>query len=153
MSTLRVRHIIESMNSQERAELKKFLPANTKMPELLAAKVPSGIISSLPKGDAYSILGCTAEEMLRLASSDIEIEGLLTLLQVAVPTLDDRKIRKSVTTQPFLDCLVATRKKLETVLRADGELKYEEEVVWGTVAGHPDMWNQTQVFEVKSSGE
>lgn len=153
MSTLRVRFIIESMNSQQRAELKKLLPTNTKVPEFATAKMPSGIISALPKGEAYSLLGCTTEEMLRLPSSEIEIEGLLTLFKLAVPTLDDGKIRKSITTQPFLDCLITTRKKLEAVLRPDGELKYEEEIAWGSVAGHPDMWNQTQVFEVKTSGE
>jgi deoxyribonuclease-4 len=141
------------MNSLQRAELKKLLPSNTKLPEFPAAKIPSGIISALPKGESYSLLGCTAEEMLRLPSSEIDVEGLLTLLKLAVPTLDETKIRKSTTTQPFLDSLIATRKKLEAVFREDGELKYEEEVVWGSVAGHPDMWNKTQVFEVKCSGE
>ena len=153
MSTLRVRQILEGMNSLQRAELKKLLPSNTRLPEFPAAKVPSGIVSALPKGDAYSLLGIAAEEMLRLPSSEIDVDGLLTLLKLSVPELDEGKIRRSITTRPFIESLVATRKKLEAVLRNDGELKYEEEVVWGSVAGHPDMWNNTQVFEVKCSGE
>ncbi len=153
MSTLRVRQLIEAMDSQKRAELKKLLPSATRLPEFPAAKVPSGIISALPKSDAYSILGRVAEEMLRLPSAQIELEGLLGALSFYEPSLNETKVRNSVTTQPFLDSLVETRKKLEKVLRSDGELKFEEEVTWGSVAGHPDMWNKTQVFEVKCTGE
>ena len=153
MSSLRVRHILENMDSQKRAELKKFLPSNTRLPEFASAKIPSGIISALPKEEAYSILGKVAEEMLRLPSADIELEGMITLLQLYAPHMDEAKVRKSVTTQPFIDCLIETRTKLEKVLRADGELKFEEEVVGEFVQGHPDMWNKTQIFEVKCSGE
>jgi deoxyribonuclease-4 len=67
----------------------------------------------------------------------------------------ESKLRKSVTTQPYLDCVKATRVSLEAVLRstaAEGPLKFEEEIVFGSVAGHPDMWNKTQVFEVKTTG-
>ena len=153
MSTLRVRQILEAMDSQKRAELKKLLPTNTKLPELPPAKVPSGILSALPKSESYSLLGKAAEEVLRLPSTEIDLELLLGLLQAWVPTLDVGKIRRSVTAQPFIECLVETRKKMEKVLRQDGEMKFEDEVVWGSVAGHPDMWNTTQVFEVKCSGE
>jgi deoxyribonuclease IV len=156
MSTLRVRQILEAMDSQKRAELKKLLPSKTALPELPAAKMPSGILSSLPKDNAYSILGCVAEEMLRLPSSDIDLDCLLTALHIHCSSFDataEAKIRKSTTTKPFVDSLITTRKKLEAVLRPDGELKFEEEVTWGAVSGHPDMWNRTQVFEVKCSGE
>lgn len=156
MSTLRVRQILEAMDTQKRAELKKLLPPNTKLPEFAPAKVPSGITSALPKEEAYSILGHVAEEMLRLPSNDIDLECLLTTLRMQCSSFQDAqeaKVKKSVTTQPFLDSLIETRKKLEKVLRQDGDLKFEEEVTWGSVSGHPDMWNKTQVFEVKCSGE
>lgn len=156
MSTLRVRQILEAMDSQKRAELKKLLPLKTKLPEFPAAKMPSGILSALPKEESYSILGHVAEEMLRLPSSDIDLDCMLSTIRVYCDTFNEvaeAKVRKSVTTQPFLDSLVETRKKLEAVLRPDGELKFEEEVTWGAVSGHPDMWNRTQVFEVKCSGE
>lgn len=153
MSNYRVRYILENMDSQKRADLKKLLPSNTRLPELPAAKIPSGIISALPKEECYSILGKAAEEMLRLPSTEIDIDGLLTVLTLHTSSLDEEKIRRSTTTQPFIDCLVETRKKLESVLRQDGELKYEEEVVGDHVEGHPDMWNKTQIFEVKCSGE
>ncbi len=156
MSTLRVRQILEAMDSQKRAELKKLLPSKTNLPDFPPAKIPSGILGSLPKEESYSILGHVAEELLRLPSSEIDLDCLLSTLHVYCPLFDDvaeAKVRRSVTTQPFVDCLVETRKKLEAVLRQDGELKFEEEVTWGAVSGHPDMWNQTQVFEVKCSGE
>lgn len=156
MSTMRVRQIIENMDSQKRAELKKLLPSNTKLPVFPAAKIPSGIISALPKEGAYSILGQVAEELLRLPSSDIDLEMLIAAIHIHYPSLDETmegKIKRSITTQPFLDSLVETRKKLEKVLRADGELHYEDVVSFGSVEGHPDMWNKTQVFEVKCSGE
>jgi deoxyribonuclease-4 len=156
MSTLRVRQILEAMDSQKRAELKKLLPPKTNLPELSAAKMPSGILSALPKDECYSILGHVAEELLRLPSSDIDLDCLLSTLHVYSDAFDDAadaKVRRSVTTQPFVECLTETRKKLEAVLRQDGELKFEEEVTWGAVSGHPDMWNRTQVFEVKCSGE
>lgn len=154
MSNYRVRYILENMDSQKRAELKKLLPANTRLPELPAAKVPSGILSALPKEECYSILGKAAEEMLRLPSADIDLEGLLSVLTLHAPTLDEGKIRRSTTTNPFVECLVATRKKLESVIRPnEGQMKFEEEVVGDCVEGHPDMWNKTQIFEVKCSGE
>ena len=155
MSTLRVRHILEHMDTQKRAELKKLLPT-AKLPVFEPAKVPSGIVSALPKDEAYSILGRVAEEMLRLPSNEIDLDSLLSTIHLHCPLFNDvseAKVRRSVTTQPFLDCLIETRKKLEKVLRNDGTLKFEEEITWGSVSGHPDMWNQTQVFEIKCSGE
>jgi deoxyribonuclease-4 len=153
MSTMRVRQILEAMDSQKRAELKKLLPSNTRLPEFAAAKIPSGIISALPKEEAYSILGKVAEEMLRLPAADIDLEGMITLLQMHAPQMDVVKVKKSITTLPFIDCLIETRKKLEKVLRNEGELKFEEEIVGDFVEGHPDMWNKTQIFEIKCSGE
>ena len=154
MSNYRVRYILEHMDSQKRAELKKLLPSNTKLPEFSPAKIPSGIISALPKEECYSILGIVAEEMLRLPSRDIDLEGLLSVLTLHAPSLDEGKVKRSTTTQPFVDCLIETRKKMEAVIKAnEGEMKYEEEVTGDCVEGHPDMWNKTQIFEVKCSGE
>ena len=156
MSTLRVRQILESMDSVKRAELKKLLPCKTTVPEFDSAKYPSAILSVLPKEESYSLLGIIAEEMLRLPSDEIDLECLLSAIHShhsGFTTAMETKIKNSVTTQPFLDSLVETRKKLEKVLRNDGELKFEDEVVFDSVAGHPDMWNTTQVFEVKCSGE
>lgn len=153
---MRVRQILESLDSQKRSELKKLLPPKTNLPELPAAKVPSGIISALPKGDAYSILGITAEELLRLPSSDIDVDVLMSALQINCPAFDslmESKARRSTTTQPFVECLIETRKKLEKILRADGDLVYEEAISFEAVEGHPDMANKTQIFEVKCSGE
>lgn len=154
MSTYRVRYILEHMNPQQRANLKKLLPSNTRLPVFPSAKIPSGILGALPKEESYSILGKAAEEMLRLPSAEIDLEGLLSVLTLHAPSLDEGKVRRSTTTQPFVDCLVATRKKMEAVIRPnEGEMKFEEAVTAEYVEGHPDLWNKTQIFEVKCSGE
>jgi deoxyribonuclease-4 len=70
-------------------------------------------------------------------------------------TESEDKVRKSKTTQPFIDCLVVTRREMEKVMRtgtAEGPLRFEEVVVNGSVEGHPDIYNKTQVFEVKLTG-
>ncbi len=154
MSTLRVRQILASLDSVARADLKKLLPPKLALPDLTTERYPSMLLSCLP--DSYSTLGFIAEEMLRLPSSEITLDALIATTYHRVPDLPDEaveKIRKSKTTQPFLDALIRTRKGLEKVLRSDeGPLEFEKEVVYQSVAGHPDMSNKTQVFEVKLTG-
>lgn len=158
--TLRVRHILSNLDPNKRAELKKLLPPKLVMPANETARYPSALLTSLPQDEVgqYAYLGLIAEEVLRLPSTEINLENLIAAVHGRVPEFSavaEAKVRKSTTTQPFLDCLVATRKELEKVLRttdAEGPLRFEEEVVFGSVAGHPDMWNNTQVFEVKFTG-
>ncbi len=156
MSTLRVRSILNSLNPNQRAELKKLLPSTIGVPAMTTHKYPSMLLSCLPKGEEYSLLGFIAEHMLHLPHDDICQDTLIEATRQMYPLLTEEqeaKIRASKTTDPFLSCLIRTRKALEKVLNADaGPLKYEEEVVFQSVAGHPDMWNKTQVFEVKLTG-
>ena len=160
MTTLRVRAILSNLNVEQKTSLKKLLPPKLKAPTAPTHKYPSALLSVLPEDEVgkYAYLGLVTEQLLRFPASEIGVELLLEVLRGTVPECTDTmeaKIRKSVTTQPFLDCVVATRQELEKVLRSteeEGELKVEEEVVSGSVAGHPDLWNTTQVFEIKTTG-
>lgn len=157
-STLRVRSILNSLNVNQKAELKKLLPPTIGVPALPTQKYPSMLLSCLPKGEEYSLLGFIAEHMLHLQPDEISQDTLVAKTREMYPALSDlqeAKIRSSKTTDPFLCSLIKTRKAINKVLRVDeeaGPLKLEEEVVFGSVAGHPDMWNKCQVFEVKLTG-
>lgn len=156
MSTLRVRQILENMDTSKRSELKKLLPIRTTPPELNTSKYPSSLLSNLPTEESYSILGFVAEELLRLPVNDINEQNLVSITRRLCPSFTadkEAKVLASVTTKPFLDCIRVTRRGLEKVLRKeDGDLVFEERVVSGSVEGHPDMRNKTQVFEVKLTG-
>ena len=160
MTTLRVRSILSNLNVEQKTSLKKLLPPKLSVPPVATNKYPSALLSVFPEDEVgkYASLGIFTEQLLRFPSAEINLELLLEVLRGMVSDLteaQEAKLRKSVTTQPFLDCVVATRQELEKVLRTgpeEGELKVEEEVVSGSVAGHPDLWNKTQVFEIKTTG-
>jgi deoxyribonuclease-4 len=158
MSTLRVRQVLENMDTVSKANLRKLLPGKLPVPDVETHRYPSALLSALPEGESYGLLGFIAEHLLRLPSGEIHLEALIKATHELLPTWSaeaEGKVRKSKTTQPFLDCLVATRKEMEKVLRtgeAEGPLKFEEVVTNGSVEGHPDIYNKTQVFEVKLTG-
>lgn len=153
-TTLRVRQILEGLNPSETKLLKKLLPeAQLGVPDLATRPYPSMLLSCLPKGDAYSALGFIAEGMLRLPSGKITVDALISSsVRFGLTAEGEAKVRKSTTTQPFIDSLISTRKGIEKVLDTSSELLYEEEVRHETVSAHPDMYNKTQVFEVKLTG-
>lgn len=155
MATLRVRQIIEGMDSQKRKELKKQLPPKLKVPAYTTHKYPAAILKCFSV-DPYANLGRLAEHLLRLPAADIHLESLLAAMLSYSPAFTEKQaaaVRKSKTTAPFLECLVATRTELEKVLRpADGPLTFEETITKDNVEGHPDMRNRTQVFEIKLTG-
>lgn len=153
---LRVRQILESMDSVQRAGLKKLLPAKLKMPEVETARYPSALLGCFPDGETYSYLGIVAEHLLRLPAGEIGVESLVRTSAAVCPSfgaVQEAKVRKSVTTAPFLECLVTTRTALEGVLVGPASaLEFEPTITSGSVCGHPDMKNTTQVFEVKLTG-
>jgi len=160
MTTIRVRQILSNLNVNQKTALKKLLPSKLSVPDCTTHKYPSALLGILPEDEIgkYAHLGILTEQLLRMPSPDITLDTLLEVLRGYLETCTaemEAKLQKSVTTQPYLDCVSATRKSLESVLRnteAEGPLKFEEEIVFGSVAGHPDMWNKTQVFEVKTTG-
>jgi hypothetical protein len=152
---LRVRNILDTMGAVGRRSLTAHLPNKEliKTPEYVTHKYPSALLSVLPKPNAYSLLGCIAEAMLGLTAAEITTEKLIKTAASYLPTLtpaDTEKIRKSKTTQPFVDLLHTTRAKMDTCLR--DEPVGMTTVGYDRVTGHPDYRTATQVFEVKLTG-
>jgi deoxyribonuclease-4 len=153
MEQYRVRQLLSLMDATGRASLKKLLPKKLVMPAVATGKYPSAILAVLPKEESYSILGCVTEELLRLPSISVSTETLHEAIIKFYPEYTEvqkAKIVKSKTTQPFLDHIVATRQKLDAVVK--GELVFDTVVSYQAVEGHPDAQTATQLFEVKMTG-
>ena len=153
MENMRVRSILSKMCSLTRAELKKLLPAKLKAPVTDPIRYPNALLTALPKGESYSLLGWIAEELLRLNVEVINMDALIVATKKWYPEITELAIGKIVgskTTQPFLDHIISTRQKLDSV--AIGSLRFEETVCIGQVEGHPDARTDTQIFEVKMTG-
>lgn len=153
MDQYRVRQLLSMMDSTARASLKKLLPKKLTVPDVVTGKYPAAILSMLPKDECYSILGCIAEDLLRLSPTEITVAALHEVIQKNYPdysTVDKAKVTKSKTTQPFLDHIVATRTKLDAVVK--GTLVFDTTVTYEAVEGHPDAQTETQLFEVKLTG-
>ena len=150
MEQFRVRHLLSSMDSTARASLKKLLPKKLVMPDAATGKYPAAILSVLPKDECYSLLGCIAEDLLRLPPPEITLAALHDTLKKYFPEYNKAKVVKSKTTQPFLDHIIATRTKLDAVVK--GTLVFDTSVSFEAVEGHPDAQTATQLFEVKLTG-
>lgn len=148
-----MRSILKRLPTLTKAELKKLLPAKLKAPDTEPIRYPNALLSAFPKTESYSLLGWVAEELLRLESSDVNMDSLIVAVKKYYPELTDiaaGKIRGSKTTAPFLDHIRATRLKLDAV--KVGVLRFDEAVNSGLVEGHPDARTDTQIFEVKMTG-
>ena len=153
METFRVRQLLSAMDSTTKASLKKLLPKKLTVPDVATGKYPCAIMSVFPKQESYSLLGCVAEELLRLPPSEITVAALHTAIEKLYPdytAIHKAKIEKSKTTQPFLDHLIATRTKLDAVVK--GNLVFDTTVRYEAVEGHPDAQTETHLFEVKLTG-
>lgn len=154
MEQIRVRNLLSHLDSQSKVQLKKLLPKKLKAPETADIRYPNAILSNMPPGETYTTLGNVAEELLRYPSQDINMDNLIVCIKKWFPTITDEavaKILKSKTTPPFIDAVADTRKQLEQV--AKGTLRYDELVAQQYVQGHPDARTDTQVFEVKMTGQ
>jgi deoxyribonuclease-4 len=154
---MRVRRILDAMNKPRRDALKKLLPkgvfTDKAMKEWASVKYPTGLLTVLPDGEGYGLLGHIAEEMLRQPSAEISPDRLIEISRkwhADMTEAQEAKVRKSVTTQPFIDRLIGTRLLLEASFR--GPCQYEPEVVQGNVEGHPDITTLSQVYEIKMTG-
>ena len=155
---IRVRKIINYLNTDTHGKLKKLLPVGVLKDQTIKdipnVKYPTGILGCLPKEESYSTLGRIAEDMLHYAAKDINLTNLLIVCAHHYPGLsesDKAKITKSITTAHFIERLVATRQQLE----ADfvGTPVFEPTVGRLHVQGHPDIKTPTQVYEVKLTGQ
>jgi hypothetical protein len=145
---IRVRQLLNGMNSLERTEVKKLLPPRIKAPETPPIRYPNALLTVLPKGDSYSLLGWITEDLLRIPATEINLEAVITTTLKWFPTAtetDLNKIRVSKTTPPYIDHIVKTRQQLEKLTEGKGPLRYEETVAYGQIEGHPDIRTDTQI--------
>lgn len=145
------------MNAVEKADLKKCLPAKIPVPaEPDGTRYPAALLAQLAVAaptEQYSLAGCITEELMRLPPEAVTKEALVTTTQRICPAfsaISITKLLKSVTTEPYLNHIRETIKKMRAV--AIGTFRIEEEVGSGPVRGHPDLRTDTQVFEIKMTG-
>jgi deoxyribonuclease-4 len=156
--TTRVRPLLNSLNSVERAELKKLLPPKLTVPvEPEGTRYPAALLAQLAAAqptEQYSLAGCITEELLHHVPADITMDLLASVATTICPALNATHISKiavSKTTEPYLFHIRETRKKMRFAAR--GPFRYEEEVGAHAVRGHPDARTDTQVFEIKMTGQ
>jgi deoxyribonuclease-4 len=155
-----VRQVLHALNSVERAALKKLLPKGiaTAVPEEPAGtRYPSALLSQLADvapGEQYSIAGFITEDLLHYAPVGITAAQLCATASERCPELTEthlKKITASKTTEPYLNHIRETRKKVR--FAAIGDLQYDQVVGAVNVEGHPDIRTVTQIFEVKMTGQ
>lgn len=159
MSTvLRVRQLLDLLNSVERAELKKLLPpkiASNPPEDPPGTRYPAALLAQLPAGEQYSLAGLITEDLLRVSPVAVTADYLCEVTKKWCLAFTDAhavKVKNSKTTEPYLTHIRETRKKLRFVAR--GDLAYDQVVsAESLVEGHPDIRTPTQVFEVKMTGQ
>jgi deoxyribonuclease-4 len=157
MEPVRVRSVLSSLRGKERTALKKLLPKKLEVPEVeKAGKYPNALLQVLNSPEKYSYLGCIAETMLR--GTEMTYEELIPVVESykVLTEADKAKLKKSKTTDEFLESLRVTRERMDAVMEGD-EYEIEAEVGIsggkGVVVGHPDFRTKTQIFEVKLTGQ
>jgi deoxyribonuclease IV len=154
VNPMRIRQILAALSKEQQKKLRALLPLTVfALPAAETLRYPSALLGALPAGQNYSVLGCVAEDLLKLTPADITVDALIAAVNrwvVGWPTDAATKVRKSKTTEPFLAALCETRQKMLAVIREP--LMYGTEVTVGTVSGHPDANSATQIFEVKLTG-
>ncbi len=157
----RVRSILSHLSTTQTTALKKLLPkgviTDKSIKELGSSKYPSALLNTLPKENAYPLMGHIAEAMLRRHSDEITEDSLIETAREFYPELSaalEAKARKSKTTQPFVESLVATREQLDELF--EGEPEFEPTAATSKaphIEGHPDMVSGGQIFEIKLAGQ
>jgi deoxyribonuclease-4 len=138
------------LNTLNKTKLCKLLPKNMTMPELDTSRYPNAIISIFSKENCYSQLGIIVELLLRYSPNEIDMNLLCQLIKKCDTSITEDsliKVRKSKTTQPFLNRIISTRTKMDTF--KIGEFRYDESVEFGNIEGHPDARTNTQIFEIQ----
>ena len=153
--SVRVRTIISSLNATSKKAFLKLIPISITPPDesKVSVKYPNALLTSLPKPDSYSMLGILTESILQHPISEINITNLFSELDSIHPLPSEKKdkITKSKTTKPFLDGLITTKTKLDQIIV--GTPIYNPTILNKNVEGHPDIQTNTQLFEVKMTGQ
>jgi deoxyribonuclease-4 len=160
MQPIRCRKILSALTTTERTALRKLLPkgvaASKEIKELEAAKYPTGVVNALIGDEGYATMGRIVEEFLHMPVEEINMDTLIVLVGKYDGTFGTdidkaraAKIRKSKTTEPFLDKIRVSRILLEKKLVRPVE--FEPQIQAGHVEGHPDIRSISgkQVFEIK----
>jgi deoxyribonuclease-4 len=157
---IRVRALLGLLNSVERAELKKLLPRGVAAhppEEPVGTKYPAALLAQLAAaqpGEQYSLAGHITEALLRLRPVEVTTDRLCAIAQEWCPALTPlhlSKIVASKTTEPYLDHIRETRKKVRFL--AVGDMEFEPTIAGDRVEGHPDIRTPTQIFEIKMTGQ
>jgi hypothetical protein len=157
---IRVRALLNLLNSVEKAALKKLLPRGvaTHPPEEPAGtKYPAALLAQLAVAaptQQYSLAGHITEALLRLRPVEVTSDRLCSIAQEWCPTLTQihlDKIVASKTTEPYLTHIRETRKKVRAI--AVGDFTFEPTIAGELVEGHPDIRTPTQIFEIKMTGQ
>lgn len=159
---MRCRRVLDSLSSQDIAALRKLLPRGTITDKTIGAlpngKFPSGLHSVLPVDEGYSIIGHVGEALLHHGADDVSVELLLELVRehCELDSAAEAKVRKSKTTEPFLEAVRATRLILDPLFEAvPGDLVAEPTLEGDHFEGHPDLVvgsGAEHVFEIKCAG-
>jgi deoxyribonuclease IV len=157
---IRVRALLNLLNSVEKAALKKLLPRGvaTHPPEEPdGTKYPAALLSQLAAAAPsaqYSLAGHITEALLRLRPVEVTTERLCAIAQEWCPALTQVQLDKIVaskTTEPYLAHIRATRVKVRQM--AVGDFEFEPTIAGELVEGHPDIRTPTQIFEIKMTGQ
>ena len=161
---MRCRRVLDSLSSQDESALRKLLPRGVITDKSIAAlpngKFPSGLHSVLPDGEGYSIIGHVGEALLHRGADDVSVDYMLELVaeHCVLDVVAIAKVRKSKTTEPFLDAVRATRLVLDPLFDAvPGEVVAEPTLEGEHFEGHPDLvaglgGGAEHVFEIKCAG-
>lgn len=165
----RVRQALSLLNSVEKAQLKKLLPKpkelNVPTATVAESRYPAALLSALAAcvpGEQYSLLGLIAEDLVGQTPAEITLSRLLDCVAERLKDCDVsaviqsqlvQKVSKSATTERFLEQCRATATAI--VAAAATPLRHEATLTSpdGVLEGHPDYSNDTQVFEVKLTGQ
>lgn len=148
----RVREVLSGLTTKQKNQLKALLPEETIQIELLGgSNYPLALMSVLPPDEKYTLTGHITEQMLHVEPTlDNLFQVMLNYIPPLTPELN-QKVRKSKTTEFYLQSLQITRHKILEV--AKGELLYDQVVQKESIEGHPDIRTAEQIFEIKMTGQ
>ena len=150
---MRVRNILDGLKGTGRRPLLKHidLPA---LPENPEGRFPHALLTALPKDTRHSVIGRITEALVLgtqpLTCDSIQTE--LTVLGVPLDATAVAKVRKSKTTQDYLEKIKCTRAILAEHSK-DSPLLQHQELRRGNVEGHPDGVCDRMVLEVKTTSK
>lgn len=123
-------------------------------PEDLKAYYPSSFLKSLPEDNQYSYLGIITENLLRYNEEEVAAATLKKETKIVCGIDVTDKVLKAKATVRYLENVKATIRKLHEIV-GNKSVAYEKEVaIRGcNIMGHPDIMTDTDIFEVKTSGQ